>query len=636
MSNNANSKITTANDAVSCKMDNPIVQLVYNICRGVDEKKVTALMKKAWESGFVHNPEDPKNPVDARLLVTIWAHYVRLSRGGQGERDLGRLALKWLAENHPKTFAMNLDWLVENGCRLDDLLHVGSPEAIRRFIAILRKDQHTVISHLLTTCNRLAQVKPLVVSDDPVYGPLEEIEACYRTPTSMTPSKHLAIMLRMNPKQILSNKGLTAKFLRLALDELEVSRCEWAKRPISLAAKWAPTEKVGKKAEGKKTYENQRLVAILLKWMKLTPRQYRTLYLSPLRRYLDILERNMCAKTWERIDPAKIPSLALTRNRKALMLHIPDKMESHIQNIKSGKVEIKASQVWPHELVWNVMNGNYDEIIQEQWKALVEKYSPFMKDAMAVVDVSGSMACSIGKNSKINYLHVAIAMGLMTSACEKRSVAKNRQAIDEFLATDAGQIVGTNLPAVWNIMQRLGIDPMTDEAVFSPFNNMVLPFHSTAELCKITGETLQDQVNCIKSIPWGMSTNFQGAIDLILTTAIENNLHPWDLPKMLFVFSDMQFNQAGENYYTNHEVLKQKFAQAGYELPVIVYWNLNGSNNDCPIQNDEEHGVILLSGFSLDILKAIMEGDIRSLTPLKAVLKILLDPLYSDIKVADE
>jgi hypothetical protein len=55
--------------------------------------------------------------------------------------------------------------------------------------------------------------------------------------------------------------------------------------------------------------------------------------------------------------------------------------------------------------------------------------------------------------------------------------------------------------------------------------------------------------------------------------------------KRLFVFSDMQFDESltrnlddgdASEWETTHDRVVKEFKAAGYEVPEIVYWNLQG------------------------------------------------------------
>ena len=78
----------------------------------------------------------------------------------------------------------------------------------------------------------------------------------------------------------------------------------------------------------------------------------------------------------------------------------------------------------------------------------------------------------------------------------------------------------------------------------------------------------------------------------------------------VFVFSDMQFDEArdssqGSVWDTTHDGAARAFADAGYTLPEIVYWNLAAGPGTHPVTADRA-GVALVSGFSPAMLKVFM------------------------------
>ena len=99
------------------------------------------------------------------------------------------------------------------------------------------------------------------------------------------------------------------------------------------------------------------------------------------------------------------------------------------------------------------------------------------------------------------------------------------------------------------------------------------------------------------------------------------------MPKRLFVLSDMQFNIAdkGGNFMTNYEVIKSKYASAGYPMPAIVFWNLRGKTGDFPV-NAMENGVSMVSGFSQDLLKAVVNG--KDMSPYGTMRSAIDDERY--------
>lgn len=133
-----------------------------------------------------------------------------------------------------------------------------------------------------------------------------------------------------------------------------------------------------------------------------------------------------------------------------------------------------------------------------------------------------------------------------------------------------------------------------------------------------------------------MSTDLNKVFDLLLQRAKAFTLRPEDMVKTLFIFSDMEFDEACPgSKATNFEHAKAQFAAAGFQLPAVVFWNLRGDSRthgrgaSVPVRMDER-GVALVSGFSGQLLKLFLGGpdEIRSFTP-ESVLAQALEP-YKD------
>jgi len=325
-----------------------------------------------------------------------------------------------------------------------------------------------------------------------------------------------------------------------------------AKASISLAAKWAPTE--NSKMDTSKCVG--KIAKRLFPDSRTSKKDYRKVYLTPLRSHLKVTEIFMCAGQWRQIEYSKVPSRCMNLSRKAFTKHDADGFAKFIEDAKAGKVEIKGKQMFPHELAKHYFsNSEVDEIVELQWKTIVDgvRKAGTLEDSIVLSDVSGSMSGTP--------MEVSVALGLLIS-----------------------------------------------EVTSAPFTNAVVTFHEKPKFHLVQGKTLCERVKNIMAMEWGGTTNFQAVFDLILARAKENKLAPQSMPKRIFVISDMQFNAAGgDNYSTNHEVIERKYQSAGYAVPQIIYWNVRANTNDFPVSSDKS-GVALVSGFSPSILKNIVDA----------------------------
>ncbi|KAL6281567.1 hypothetical protein ACE6H2_018448 [Prunus campanulata] len=109
---------------------------------------------------------------------------------------------------------------------------------------------------------------------------------------------------------------------------------------------------------------------------------------------------------------------------------------------------------------------------------------------------------------------------------------------------------------------------------------------------------------------WGGNTNFQKVFDLLLQVAVKGRLKPEHMIKMIFVFSDMEFDQASTNSWeTDYQIIQRKYNEKGYgnAIPQIVFWNLRHSLST-PVPSTQP-GVALLSGYSKNLMKLFLDND---------------------------
>ena len=152
-----------------------------------------------------------------------------------------------------------------------------------------------------------------------------------------------------------------------------------------------------------------------------------------------------------------------------------------------------------------------------------------------------------------------------------------------------------------------------------------MTFSSKPELVSLKGDILQKLDQMVKS-HWEMSTNLHAAMDKILSVAVKNSVPQSDMPAMLLVLSDMQFNQCARYDDSAMQMIERKFADAGYSVPQVVFWNLNSSGN-VPVKADKS-GAALVSGFSPSIMKALLSADLDQFTPEGIMLKTVMVPRY--------
>lgn len=358
-------------------------------------------------------------------------------------------------------------------------------------------------------------------------------------------------------------KPLIAFLIMKGLADAETSK---------LVAKWLPRERKQRANDKVTAYE---IMALLEK----SPRAYRKM-LSGLSK--DLVEVKQSAKKWDEIVFEHVPSVAMLRYRNAFMRHCPERFEAYKEALKSGKTKINSATLYPFQIVDSCRSN---DLADEQWKALPD-YVPEGVSFIPLVDVSGSMGCSIGSGTTA--MSVAISLGLYLSERQK-----------------------------------------------GPFKNMFITFSSSPTAVKIPqNKSLKEKVRFMENADWGGNTDIHRAMKLILEIAKKNKVPAEDMPKSLIILSDMQFDEATRQYgreipVTFLDSSRADFSKAGYEMPNVVFWNLAGNRYSNKPAECDTPGVSMVSGFSPSVMQYILEG--KEINPLNQVLQVLTSKRYEPI-----
>ena len=79
---------------------------------------------------------------------------------------------------------------------------------------------------------------------------------------------------------------------------------------------------------------------------------------------------------------------------------------------------------------------------------------------------------------------------------------------------------------------------------------------------------------------------------------------------------------------TAQQMIEKMYADAGYKMPKIVYWNLQSRHGDVPVSFDKQ-GTALISGFSPAIMTSLLGAD--DFTPVAIMDKTIMGERYSRI-----
>lgn len=305
----------------------------------------------------------------------------------------------------------------------------------------------------------------------------------------------------------------------------------------------------------------------------LTPKAYRK-YLSKARKDIDVVETHMCAGDWEGIRYDHVPSKAGMNYTHAFGRHDAARYGQYLESVKSGDVKMNAKTLYPYEIVRKIFPTIYGghasdtEAYELMWKNLKDYTCD--GNAIVVTDTSGSMTCDA-------YMPISVAVSLAIYFAERNKGAFHGQ-----------MITFSNRPTFFNI----------DDAW-----------------------SLKDKIHRVAEADWGSNTNLNAVFNIILARCRANNVPAEDMPKTIYIVSDMEFDSCAD--LTNYEGIKKRYAEAGYDCPNIVFWKVN-DHGSTPVRFNDK-GVALVSGCSPSVFELATSGD---LDPVKFMLQAIMNPRY--------
>jgi len=406
--------------------------------------------------------------------------------------------------------------------------------------------------------------------------------------------------------------------------------CEADYKNISLSAKWAPRE--GSKYDIMAKALAKQLITQIhpnITDMNGQLKRYRQL-LSGLNKKLNTVQTFMCQKHWADIDFKNVSSVSMTNLTKAFQdekvspfpkeKRIAKKTRKTMRNTNTqqhadnrrhheGDADYEDREKCKQNLINYISSGkkvnatvtNLTQIIQQylynlpmdivweaQWDSRVKEIQdmisqqPEKPSIFPMVDLSSSMS----GDPMIN----AITLGMFTSM-----IIDNPLEQEEFCFANRFMSFSSN-PCL-----------------------VKLPRFSTLDNTKQA--SLKEKVEIMRewtgSGKWGGSTNIHKALDLLLDIATTNKVSQKDMPKILAIFSDMQFDQGDSSWTkTSFDNISDKFKNAGYEVPHILFWNLRSNAVGFQVKADTPNSS-MLSGYSTRMLDLFLSGDIKNLEELK-------------------
>ncbi|KAI0782955.1 hypothetical protein C8Q75DRAFT_801065 [Abortiporus biennis] len=654
--------------------------------------KIWKVLDKAWK-------EDPE-----LTLKIIWN--ARSIHDGKNDREVFYQAFGWLFKNHPRTAIINLPLLVKPVCVIDKQdVPTGSHgyfKDLLNIITLAALDQFGPNFRPLPFFNEISEKRSIRNEyRDKYYGtPLREINQILEREA---PERRIAkrkqfyeglveklnavphfralyvAVARIFAKALLRDDNILRQINALP-DDAKAERIELLHK-LSLAGKWAPTPGLCHDVRtniataiaqlvhygcqtAKPNLQHDLSHSFSAPEAQILRSFYHRWFLVPLRRALVIPEPLMSANKWSQIVYPLVHSQSMQRNMGHFYRHDPERFGKYLLDVESGKKTITGATLLPHELLRESLSHYSDEHdrgkkqiadflnrgIQAQWETMVERLrqAGTLDNSIAICDVSGSMGRIqdyMGRKSRsrqVQPILPALSLSILLAQVAKPPF-------------NGGFITFSQSPEFVSLLEEgmLKVVPSDSSSGSSSSNHLSKT---------ILSQSLFDIVTKMERTQWGMNTNFNAIfLNLILPLAKKHRIKQEDMVKRIFVFSDMQFDEAmtpqpsyvydpvtgdatlvppppnAANWETNHDVVEKAYQEAGYEVPDIIYCNLatDPDSDTLPVTKGKK-GVAVMSGFSPAMLKAFMGEEVieddLTVTPAQPVgkkktEKVAMDPV---------
>ena len=345
-------------------------------------------------------------------------------------------------------------------------------------------------------------------------------------------------------------------------------------KAISLLAKWIKTADASS--------EKTRKLGILTAQKLGYPVYNFKRIVRTMRKKIGVIESLMSAGRWDEIEYSAVPSRAMMIYRNAFQKHDEDRYNAFVNKAVNGEEKINSATLYPYDLIEKIWNMSCygankvkdDKTVEAQWRQL-PNYVEEGTNALVIADTSGSM---YGRP-------MATSVGLAIYFAERNKGA---------------------------------------------YHNMWMSFSTNPHIHVLKGETLAQKIGSIDMNDWNGNTDLKAAFNLVLDIAEKNDVPPEEMPKSLIVISDMEIDFCGNKEWTFYDKVSAKFRKAGYEIPNIIFWNVN-SRHDIFHADSKRKGVQLCSGQSAAVFKQMMACV--GMTPVEAMAKTINSERYEPITV---
>ncbi len=338
---------------------------------------------------------------------------------------------------------------------------------------------------------------------------------------------------------------------------------------ISLLAKWIKTADASSK-------ETRRLGILTAQKLGYPVYNFKRIVRS-MRKQIGIVEGLMSANRWSEIKYSNVPSRAMMIYRNAFMKHDEERFNQFVNKAVDGEEKINSSTLFPYDIVEKILyKQENSKVLEAQWSQL-PNYVEEGTNAIVMADVSGSM---YGRP-------MATSIGLAIYFAERNK---------------------------------------------GDYHNLFMTFSARPQIVNLKGETLEQKIVNTSQAEWGMNTDLKAAFDKVLDIAIENHTPKDEMPASIIVISDMEIDYCGNRDWTFYDKMAHKFKKYGYQIPNIIFWNVN-SRHDVFHADKDRKGVQLCSGQSVTVFKQLM--SCIGYTPVEMMNRVINSERYESITIEE-
>ncbi|XAR64344.1 hypothetical protein NMG60_11024648 [Bertholletia excelsa] len=427
-------------------------------------------------------------------------------------------AALWLHKRHPKTIAGNVGALAEFGYFKDllEILHrlLSGPD-VRRIAKQERASRKSMAGRFrrkrrLGSRVRMVErkaAKSNVPREVRVMAEVKRVEIETEKARKSREEKRIAAARKAVERysgdpdyRFLydSVSDLFADCLKSDIQNLNSGRLN----KISLAAKWCPSldcsydrstllcESIARRVFPRESYPEYESIEDAYYAYRVRDRLRKEI-LVPLRKALELPEIYIGANQWNLLPYNRVASVAMKMYKEKFLKHDKERFTEYLEKVKAGKAKIAAGALLPHDIISALNDGDGGQVAELQWKRMVDDLAKKgkLKNCLAICDVSGSMTGIP--------MEVSVALGLLVSELSEE-----------------------------------------------PWKGKIITFSANPKLQTINGDDLWSKTQFVRGMELGMNTDFQRVFDLILQVAVNGNLKEDQMMQRVFVFSDMEFDQA--------------------------------------------------------------------------------------------